>query len=161
MVAAAARLGEGFAGDSECCARQPVGQVCGVGGNDADCERGAEAGGEFNAGGDAFKRGFGECLAGFIYMCQYENRFHYSAPIHSTSSAAIWSGVRSLTTRVVRCCFGRLTETYWRPLGARVEGLAFCRAGLMVRMLAMPTCGLLRGSASLPVGPPRTAGGPA
>ena len=32
---------------------------------------------------------------------------------------------------------------------------------MMVRMLAMPTCGLLRGSARLPVAQPRTAGAPA
>ena len=42
-----------------------------------------------------------------------------------------------------------------------VAGRAFCSAGMIDRILLMPTCGLLRGSARLPVAQPRTAGVPA
>ena len=39
--------------------------------------------------------------------------------------------------------------------------LAFCNAGITVRMLTMPTCGLFFGSGKLPVAQPSNAGAPA
>ena len=74
-----ARLGEGFAGDGEK-ARVSGGKggrgSGGVDGDDADGERRAEVGGEIEAGGDGFKRGVGECGAGFVGVGENENRFH-------------------------------------------------------------------------------------
>ena len=43
----------------------------------------------------------------------------------------------------------------------RAAALAFCRAGIMARMFAMPVCGWLEGSGRLPVAQARTAGGAA
>ena len=113
-VGGVTRLGEGLAGDGEQTrsrGRQTFGQVRCIRGHDADGERSFEPSGQLQARSDGFERGLAECGAGFVCMSQNKYCFHHSAPIHSTSSAAISSGVTSFTTRVVRCCLGRLTET--------------------------------------------------
>ena len=58
-----------------------------------------------------FQRPLAQRHAAFIRMRQYENGFHHSAPIHSMTSRAISSALMFFSTRVVLCCFGRLTET--------------------------------------------------
>ena len=63
--------------------------------------------------------------------------------------------------RVSRCCLGKVTETKLKPVLATGDALARCNAGMIARILAMPTCGLLRGSGKLPVAQPSTAGGAA
>src|SRR5208282_6704871 len=80
--------------------------------------------------------------------------------IHSAISRAICSAGRSLTTRVWRCCFGGLALRKCNPPAGSGTDFAFCSAGITVRMFAIPTCGLLRGSGRLQVAQPNKAGGP-
>lgn len=65
------------------------------------------------------------------------------------------------TTRVSRCCRGSVTEAKHRPVLGTAAAFARCKAGMTVRMFAIPTCGLLRGSGRWPVAQPSTAGGAA
>src|ERR1035437_8756186 len=81
--------------------------------------------------------------------------------IHSTISRAMSSGDLFFTTLVSRLCFGSDTLAKDRPSAASLEGLAFWSAGITVRMLTIPTCGLFLGSGRLPVAQPSRAGGPA
>ena len=71
------------------------------------------------------------------------------------------SGDLSLTILVARSCFGGVTLAKLRPSPASFTGLALCKAGMAVRMLAMPIWGLFFGSGRLPVAHPSSAGGPA
>ena len=60
-----------------------------------------------------------------------------------------------------RICLGSATLANVTPSAATFTGLAFCNAGITVRMFIMPTCGLFFGSGRLPVAQPSTAGGAA
>ena len=52
----------------------------------------------------------------------------------------------SFTIRVSRCAFGTATETNSTPPVPTFAGGAFCSAGMMPRMFAMPIWGLFLGS---------------
>src|SRR5208283_3252568 len=80
--------------------------------------------------------------------------------IHSTISFAMSSGDLSFTILVSRNCFGSETLAKLNPSPASFTGLAFCSAGITVRILIMPTCGLFLGSGRLPVAQPSRAGAP-
>lgn len=67
----------------------------------------------------------------------------------------------SLTIRVSRSCFGNVTLLKEIPSAATFTALAFCNAGITVRMFTIPTCGLFLGSGRFPVAQPSKAGGPA
>jgi hypothetical protein len=109
--------------------------------------------------GQRFQRRLGQRSIGFR-MRQQKNVFHVipppsrrrfrarslrpAYPSRCASGAAVWAASPR-----------RRSAPRW-PMGA---ALARCSAGITVRMLAMPTCGLLRGSGRLPVAHPSTAGG--
>src|ERR1035438_4151132 len=81
--------------------------------------------------------------------------------IHSTISWAMSAADLSLTILVSRSCLGRVTLANVSPSLASFVGLAFCSAGMTVRILAIPICGLFFGSGRFPVAHPNNAGGPA
>jgi len=62
------------------------------------------------------------------------------------------------TIFVSRNCLGNATLANVSPSPGSLAGFAFWRAGMTVRMLSMPTWGLLGGSGRLPVAQPRSAG---
>src|ERR1039457_2491520 len=98
-------------------------------------------------------------FAPFVPFCG--NVFCFYCLIHSTISFAMSSGDLSFTILVSRSCFGSATLAKFKPSPASFTGLAFCNAGITVRMLTMPTCGLFLGSGKLPVAQPSNAGAPA
>src|SRR5208282_2639262 len=100
------------------------------------------------------------CGFHFCAFCAFLRQSFYFL-IHSTISFAMSSGDLSFTICVSRSCFGNATLAKLKPSPASFTGLAFCNAGITVRMLTMPTCGLFFGSGKLPVAQPSNAGAPA
>src|SRR5206468_390229 len=91
-----------------------------------------------------------------------ENRVgHRQLLAHSEISRAISSTGMSFTIRVSRVCLGSATDWNATAADPAFAALAFCSAGIMVRMFCIPTWGLLAGSGKLPVAQPNRAGGPA
>src|ERR1019366_7206251 len=94
-------------------------------------------------------------------LCLFAAMFYVLFFIHSTISLATSSGDLSFTICVSRNCFGSATLAKLKPSPVNFTGLAFCSAGITVRMLTMPTCGLFFGSGKLPVAQPSNASAPA
>src|SRR5579859_2073188 len=95
-------------------------------------------------------------FAPFVPFC---GNFYFL--IHSTISFAISSGDLSFTILVSLNCFGSETLAKLKSSPASFTALAFWSAGITVRMLTIPTCGLFFGSGKLPVAQPSKAGSPA
>ena len=100
------------------------------------------------------RAGFGQSAVR-LGMRQKQYGFHgYSSPIQADDFACDFFRPACSS----RCVFpavvwAGLTEAKARPLSVLGAGLARCNAGMMPRMLAMPTWGLLRGSGKWPGGP--------
>ena len=73
-------------------------------------------------------------------------------------SRAISSAEMSFKILVSRRCLGNETWANTNPSLVTLPGLAFCSAGMMVRMLIIPTWGLLGGSGRFPVQPSKAGG---